>query len=275
MTISLVDATDDAMLSSHLEGARTDGLETRIFNIVGVAAVLLGFSTALLNYFLGNPIREVFISLGVMGLGGFFYTASTYFHKDQYLRIPLILIFLGVICVVWITNQGSQGSTPLFAFNLFILCAVILRAPYNGLFLLISLAVIVALLAFEQYNPSAILPYLSENHRSIDVSFSLVISLTTVTTVVYFVVQEYKKERVRNNVLYRQTLRDKAALEQAMAEIKVLEGILPVCSFCKKIRDEDNEWNVMESYISKRSGAEFSHGVCPDCGIKHYPEFLK
>ncbi|PKL37246.1 MAG: hypothetical protein CVV44_16565 [Spirochaetae bacterium HGW-Spirochaetae-1] len=53
-------------------------------------------------------------------------------------------------------------------------------------------------------------------------------------------------------------------------EIKVLEGFLPVCSFCKKIRDKDNNWHQMEEYISDHSQARFSHGVCPDCARKHY-----
>lgn len=58
-------------------------------------------------------------------------------------------------------------------------------------------------------------------------------------------------------------------------EIKVLRGILPVCSFCKKIRTDSGEWEQMEAYISARSEAEFSHGFCPDCAEKHYGKYLK
>jgi phosphoserine phosphatase RsbU/P len=47
--------------------------------------------------------------------------------------------------------------------------------------------------------------------------------------------------------------------------VKHLEGILPTCMYCKKIRDEQNEWVGIEAYISKRSEASFSHGVCPTC----------
>ncbi len=55
-------------------------------------------------------------------------------------------------------------------------------------------------------------------------------------------------------------------------EVQALEGLLPICSYCKKIRDESGKWNMLEQYISERSEAEFSHGICPDCLNKNYPD---
>lgn len=52
-------------------------------------------------------------------------------------------------------------------------------------------------------------------------------------------------------------------------EVSQLEGLLPICSYCKRIRDEMNRWTSIESYIEQRSRAEFSHGICPDCYKKH------
>jgi hypothetical protein len=52
-----------------------------------------------------------------------------------------------------------------------------------------------------------------------------------------------------------------------------LEGFLPICSHCKKIRDDNDIWQPIESYIRDRSDAEFSHGICPECLKVHYPEF--
>ena len=54
-------------------------------------------------------------------------------------------------------------------------------------------------------------------------------------------------------------------LERAMAGVKQLQGLLPICCYCKKIRDDQNYWQQVEGYISKHSEAQFSHGVCPDC----------
>ncbi len=60
-------------------------------------------------------------------------------------------------------------------------------------------------------------------------------------------------------------------LEQALQEIKVLRGILPICSRCKKIRDEDGQWHSVESYIKGHSEADFSHLICPECLDKCFP----
>ena len=54
-------------------------------------------------------------------------------------------------------------------------------------------------------------------------------------------------------------------IEDALAQVKQLQGILPICSYCKKIRDDQNYWQRVESYISEHSKMQFSHSICPDC----------
>ena len=61
-------------------------------------------------------------------------------------------------------------------------------------------------------------------------------------------------------------------LRQALSEIKTLQGFLPICASCKKVRDDDGYWQQIEKYIQDRSDAKFSHGICPDCAKKLYPE---
>lgn len=63
-----------------------------------------------------------------------------------------------------------------------------------------------------------------------------------------------------------------AHLEETRDEVKVLQGLLPICASCKKIRDDKGYWNRIESYITDHSEATFSHGVCPACTKKLYPE---
>ncbi len=58
-------------------------------------------------------------------------------------------------------------------------------------------------------------------------------------------------------------------LENALDHIKTLQGILPICSYCKKIRDDKNYWQQVESYIGRFTEARFSHSICPDCFEKH------
>ena len=61
-------------------------------------------------------------------------------------------------------------------------------------------------------------------------------------------------------------------LEKSLAEVKLLSGFLPICSSCKKIRDDSGYWNQIETYISHQSEAQFSHSVCPECLERLYPE---
>ena len=64
-------------------------------------------------------------------------------------------------------------------------------------------------------------------------------------------------------------------LRQAVDQIHTLQGILPLCSFCKKIRDDSDTWQPLESYLRDHSDADISHGVCPECTRKHYPELFR
>jgi len=61
-------------------------------------------------------------------------------------------------------------------------------------------------------------------------------------------------------------------LKKALEDIKQLSGLLPICSNCKKIRDDKGYWNQIEGYIRDHSEAEFSHGICPECAKELYPD---
>lgn len=61
-------------------------------------------------------------------------------------------------------------------------------------------------------------------------------------------------------------------LKQALGEIKYLRGILPLCSFCKKIRNDQGYWQQVDQYIQQHTEADVSHGICPVCFEKHYPD---
>jgi PAS domain S-box-containing protein len=66
-----------------------------------------------------------------------------------------------------------------------------------------------------------------------------------------------------------------AELQSALSKVKQLSGFLPICASCKKIRDDKGYWNQLEAYIRDHSEAEFSHGICPDCAKRLYPEMYE
>ncbi len=68
-------------------------------------------------------------------------------------------------------------------------------------------------------------------------------------------------------------LKDKnQELEKALQEVKTLKGFIPICSICRKIRNDDGYWHVLEEYIVKNTDAKLSHGICPTCLQNSYPE---
>jgi hypothetical protein len=64
-------------------------------------------------------------------------------------------------------------------------------------------------------------------------------------------------------------------LQKALADVNQLSGLLPICAYCKKIRDDKGYWNQIEAYLQKHTEAEFSHGICPDCEKKIYADLAK
>ncbi|MCB2149731.1 MAG: response regulator [Deltaproteobacteria bacterium] len=66
-----------------------------------------------------------------------------------------------------------------------------------------------------------------------------------------------------------------ADLQKALREVKTLTGLLPICASCKKIRKDDSTWQQIEEYISSHSNADFTHGICPDCAHRLYPELYQ
>lgn len=81
---------------------------------------------------------------------------------------------------------------------------------------------------------------------------------------IYITVQD-----VTESVVYEIKLREKVTqLEAALAKVKLLEGVIPICMYCKQIQNDKQSWQQLEVYISEHSEALFSHGICPECFAK-------
>jgi len=99
----------------------------------------------------------------------------------------------------------------------------------------------------------AIIEFLEQDNTCLSLG-----SLTVVT-------KEMEAEEEREKLVIK--------LQEAFANIKTLRGFLPICSNCKKIRDDKGYWNQIESYISTHTDVDFSHGICPECARQLYPDF--
>jgi len=92
-----------------------------------------------------------------------------------------------------------------------------------------------------------------------------------------YIVKPFEREELRARVQVgfrmlelQAALADRVReLEEALARVKQLQGLLPICSYCKKVRDDQNYWQQVETYIEGHSDAQFTHGICPECREKY------
>jgi len=113
---------------------------------------------------------------------------------------------------------------------------------------------------------SVILPFFPKaNHLSLILGYGIAAFLGSL---IIFIAGHMldRKEREQQELI--------KSLKRAVLEIKTLQGIVPICSFCKKIRDDKGFWSQVESYVSHHTDAQFSHGVCPDCQEEQYPDLF-
>lgn len=89
-----------------------------------------------------------------------------------------------------------------------------------------------------------------------------------------------KNEQLRDEIEERKRVEkalqiEKAKIQETLAQVKKLGGLLPICASCKKIRDDKGYWSQIEGYIQNHSDVEFSHSLCPECAKILYPDFVK
>lgn len=107
--------------------------------------------------------------------------------------------------------------------------------------------------------------------------FGLVTSLFMLTGIILIspIFETIKRNEENQRRLVSELKNTLAELQDAHSKVKLLNGFLPICASCKKIRDDKGYWNQIEAYIRDHSEAEFSHGICPQCARELYPEYYK
>lgn len=100
---------------------------------------------------------------------------------------------------------------------------------------------------------------------------AIAIALTIVAINVYQKINQQQQEEIVAR--HEELLRQNSKLEHALGHVRTLQGVLPICMHCHKIRTDEESWQRIESYIEAHSDALVSHGLCPECLSKHYPEY--
>ncbi len=112
--------------------------------------------------------------------------------------------------------------------------------------------------------------FFSKQHESWELGELISAFILIIFTLLLFSFRQWHKVRIIKNEL----LEKNKKLQKVLSEIKQLKGIIPICSSCKKIRDDKGFWQQVEVYFCDHTEAEFSHGICPHCMKMLYPELF-
>lgn len=175
---------------------------------------------------------------------------KTSFWKDALTHTKLFPVYwsaLGIVILI-----GDYVSGPSIQFPILYLIPVSLASWYSGYGWGLAFAVTMPLIRLYFY--------------AIFWPVPLTVFDTLVNTVIRILVLGWAAFLVGRTATQTQELAKR---------VNVLEGVLPICSFCKKIRDKNDTWQPLERFISDRSNARFTHGFCQECGKRHYGDILK
>lgn len=169
----------------------------------------------------------------------------------QIFRFSVILVLILLSYEVMI--GGGDGNAYLW-FYFYPVAAYYLFGKKEGTFWLVISIAIVVLFFFTNIGLY---------------SYSESTSIRFVITYIVVAILAFGLEYSRHRYFYELN-EEKKNLERALLEVKTLRELLPICSHCKRIRDDQGYWNQIEAYINKHTGVNFSHGICPACEKLYY-----
>lgn len=143
-----------------------------------------------------------------------------------------------------------------------------IKPPKQGIeMMIIALLCILVYLFSSQVDILERIVKFSQAHENYELDELITVAIFLAFALIIFIGRRMKEFQIASQLMQKKNKK----LEEAIAEIKQLKGIIPICASCKMIRDDDGYWHQVEVYVKEHSDAEFSHGLCTDCVEKLYP----
>jgi len=166
---------------------------------------------------------------------------------------------LGIGAIIFVLGWLDWQTGYKLNFFVFYFIPIIIAAWYYGIEWTIAFSII-----------SALIWYLADKLSGHSYSSNIFLVWNTLIRLSSFIIIGLSVCRINDLLESEQT--KTASLKKALLQIKILESFLSICCVCKKIRDDEGNWQQLESYISKHSDTKFSHGYCPECAKKAIEE---
>jgi hypothetical protein len=239
-------------------------MEQRLFRM----ACLTGMVLCLGVYIPLDRLAGLSVWMDV-GVGAFGLVAALLYllaRRGHYLNTTLCLMVAVLIDVSWFTDGGSQGSIGFFYFLGPLLAMILLRGGRRLALLALLVMNGFALVLLDHHAPHWVTSFSSPRVRMLDFLTTVPGSILACALLLHVVLSSFDRERRRLEQLWERH-------QESLSEIQTLRGLLPICASCKKIREDGGLWTQVEQYISHRSGALFTHSLCPECEADLRAEF--
>jgi len=254
-------------------------LEHRCYNGVCFFAASGCFVAAILNSVIGISIFPTIVTLGIGIIYGVLYFNGRFSADYQAMMWLFVLSGAALLMATWFLNGGINGPGLVVSMVALVAMTAVLKPGKRVWVAYVFIPLMSFLFGWEYFFPELLLGYQTRVERFIDLYLTLLIATVVIFKVFSMVMDAYALERQRieeaNKALAHKVAelnQVNAALAQAVSEIRSLSGLLPICSWCKKVRDDKGYWNQIESYIQAHSEVDFSHSICPECAKEHFPE---
>lgn len=242
--------------------------------LVVLPIVAMYIIIALTNFIL--PYTWVYTDIELSNTSGPVWTLS-FWYKCEGILTALLLIFYSIFCIVQQYRRGERSSAKFLAIAIlfFVLTYIwdTFLVEYNlvPLILLLQYGYVFFIVIMSLRLSNQVVKTEKELNEHKDQLEQLVEKRTLDL--------KASNEQLQQEIVTRKQIEEEKEtlikeLQKSLDEIKTLRGILPLCSFCKKIRDDKGYWEQVDVYISKYSEADISHSLCPECMKNHYPEYL-
>lgn len=228
--------------------------------ITWIIVILLGGSFGFLDRHIFGENSDIVLFMRIILLLiatlAFSSTFSVRIKRFLELSSSLFILMIGLFCIFLISFSDRTAFTPYFTGLFFAFTGVFITAGLGFRFSFFALLVILA--AFEiVFGIMTPVPAL----------LFMVYNFFLIGMMLIFIYIGYLVEKIS-----RKNFTVSARLSDMLAEVRQLSGLLPICASCKKIRDDKGYWNQIEEYFTEHTDAIFSHGICPECAKKLYPD---
>jgi hypothetical protein len=262
-----------SVLDAVIGSETSDFLETRIFYAVSFGSAFTTLALFVI-YLLVKPTADLLVLLGTAALvlSAIYLLARSRKMRPGVLTSLYVAALVAFLCADW-ALFGFQNGYCLYMIIVYgAIFPVLLRGPGLAAGLLVLAGIVAAMFAtdWSRFDGRLLIPdprwFVTDRFLGAAFFFS------ALTIVISIVMRSYRKSRQRIAALNESLIRANVDLEHkndnlenAMKELKILKGIIPICGRCKKIRDPRGVWNNLERYLQNHSDASFTHGLCPDC----------